>query len=96
MKYGAGDELESTASNESSPLLDVLLGRPSRLIRRGEVALVEGPNLIRLKRPHDGVQDAAVVEEHEVVRAPIIQRYHLIISECVPVRKRAETDQSCG
>jgi hypothetical protein len=91
MKYGAGDELESTASNESSPLLNVLLGRPSRLIRRSKVTLVERPNLIRLERTHDSVQDAAVVEENEIVRAPIVQS-----TSDHPKTKKGKAYQSCG
>lgn len=39
----------------------------NRLRRSSEVALMESPNFVRGEGPDDGVQNASVVEEHEVL-----------------------------
>ena len=73
----------------SRPLLHVLCARADGVVRRGEVALVEGTNLVLRERADDGVQNAAIMEQNEVLLAPAY-RHHAAIeltnanaTECV-------------
>ena len=54
------------------PLCHVLSARAHGVVGRGEVALVEGADLVGSERADDGVQDAAVVEEDEVLLVPVV------------------------
>ena len=58
------------ASPSSRVLLHVFGGGASRLVRCSEVALVERANLVGRERANDRVEQATVVEEHQVVLAP--------------------------
>lgn len=53
-----------------SPCPDVFDGRASRVIGRCEIALMEGPDLIRCECANDGVEDTTVVEQDEIIFAP--------------------------
>ena len=57
----------------SCPLLHVLGGWARRVVRRSEVALVERAHLIGCKRADDRMQDATVVEHHEVFLVPVMR-----------------------
>ena len=61
----------------SSPLRHILLRRPSRIIRRSQIALVERAYLVGRERPHDCMQHATVMEQHQVVLAPVVWVYEL-------------------
>ena len=76
----------------SSPLLHVLRGRTGRVVRRGEVALVECADLIGGEGPNDRVQHAAVMKKNEVLLTPG-QNF-----QSLAVRRSsiAVTYQSCG
>ena len=65
----------------SSPLRDVLLARPNGFVGGREIALVERAHLARLESPDNGVQHAAVVEDHEVVLVPVMRVYQLGITD---------------
>jgi len=59
-------------SSNLGPLEDVILGWSCGDIGRGEVALVEGADLVRLKGTDDGMQESSVMEEDEVFLLPIV------------------------
>lgn len=61
-------------------LLDILRGRPDGLVGRSEVALVEHAQLVGRECADDGVQNAAVMEEHEVVLLPVVRVDELLIA----------------
>ena len=52
---------------ESRIFSDVFRGWSNRLRRSSEVALMKSPDLVQREGSNDGVQNAAVVEEHEVL-----------------------------
>jgi hypothetical protein len=54
----------------SSPLLDVLIGRPNRIVRRREIALMKDSHLVLLERADDCVQHATVMEQDQVFLPP--------------------------
>ena len=51
----------------------VLGGRASRVVRRSQVALMERTDLVLLECADDRMEQAAVVEKHQVVLAPTHQ-----------------------
>jgi len=55
-----------------SVLLQVFLGRSDRVGGRGEIALVESTDLVRSEGANDGVEDTPVVEQNEVLLAPVV------------------------
>lgn len=46
---------------------DVFWSWSNRIRRGSEVALVEGPDLVRREGSDDSVQNASIMEEHEVL-----------------------------
>lgn len=63
----------------SSPLEDVILSRSCGNIGCSEVALVESPDLVRLEGTDDGVQEAPVMEQDEVVLLPVVWVHELFL-----------------
>lgn len=63
--------------SDLGPLADVIFGRSCGDIGRGEVALVEGADLVRLERPDDGVQESSVMEQDEVLLLPVVWVHEL-------------------
>ena len=55
------------------PLLDVLRGWSSRVVRGSQVALVEGTDLILLESADDGMENTTVVEENEILLFPVFR-----------------------